>query len=88
MNLGRRLRPALVAVALASAMALSACTTTTGGGDGAGEEQVLRFSSALFPVSLDTHQYPAEEPVQTAVQQVLEPLVEMRDGTPAGVLAE
>jgi peptide/nickel transport system substrate-binding protein len=87
-KLGRRLRPALVAVALAGAMALSACTTTTGGGDGGSEEQVLRFSSALFPVSLDTHRYPAEEPVQTAVQQVLEPLVEMRDGTPVGVLAE
>jgi peptide/nickel transport system substrate-binding protein len=68
-------------------MALSACTTMSGGGGG-NEEQVLRYSPALFPVSLDAHTYPAEEPTQTAVQQVLETLVAMRDGQPVGVPAE
>lgn len=86
MSKARRLRAVLVAVVLAGAVALSACTTTTGGGGGG--EQVLRYSPALFPVSLDAHQYPAEEPTQTAVQQVLETLVAMEDGTPVGVLAE
>jgi peptide/nickel transport system substrate-binding protein len=81
------MRRLLTAVA-AGVMALSACTTMSGGGGGAGEEQVLRYSPALFPVSLDAHQYPAEEPTQTAVQQVLETLVAMEDGTPVGVLAE
>ena len=60
---------------------------SAGGGDEV-EEQVLRYSPALFPVSLDAHQYPAEEPTQTAVQQVLETLVAMEDGKPVGVLAE
>jgi peptide/nickel transport system substrate-binding protein len=81
-------RRLLVAAVLAAAMALTGCTTMSGGGGGAGEEQVLRYSPALFPVSLDAHQYPAEEPTQTAVQQVLEPLVAMEDGQPVGVLAE
>ncbi|MHA6627453.1 ABC transporter substrate-binding protein [Pseudonocardia sichuanensis] len=84
---GRRLRAVLVAAVLAGAMALSACTTTSSGGD-TGGEQVLRYSPALFPVSLDAHQYPAEEPTQTAVQQVLETLVTMEDGEPVGLLAE
>ncbi|NEE04297.1 ABC transporter substrate-binding protein [Phytoactinopolyspora halotolerans] len=61
-----------------------------GGSDTSGEsaEQVFRYSPGLFPVSLDTHQYPAEEGVQTAVQQVLEPLVALDDGEPVPVLAE
>ena len=87
MSKARRLRAVLVAAVLAGAMALSACTTTTGGGDESGQ-QVLRYSPALFPVSLDAHEYPAEEPTQTAVQQVLETLVAMEDGKPVGVLAE
>jgi peptide/nickel transport system substrate-binding protein len=81
-------RRLLVAAALTAAMVLTGCTTMSGGGGGGGEEQVLRYSPALFPVSLDAHQYPAEEPTQTAVQQVLETLVAMQDGTPVGVLAE
>jgi peptide/nickel transport system substrate-binding protein len=82
------MRRLLTAAALAAVMALPACTTMSGGGGGTGEEQVLRYSPALFPVSLDAHQYPAEEPTQTAVQQVLETLVAMEDGQPVGVLAE
>ncbi|MHA6617918.1 ABC transporter substrate-binding protein [Pseudonocardia sp. DLS-67] len=81
-------RRLLTAAAVAGVMALSACTTMSAGSGGAGEEQVLRYSPALFPVSLDAHQYPAEEPTQTAVQQVLETLVAMEDGKPVGVLAE
>lgn len=82
------MRRQLSAAVLAGVMALSGCTTMSAGGGGGGEEQVLRYSPALFPVSLDAHQYPAEEPTQTAVQQVLETLVAMEDGKPVGVLAE
>lgn len=82
----RRPIPRLLAAALAvAALVLSACTTTSGGG---GTEQVLRYAPGLFPVSLDIQQFPAEEPVQTVAQQVMETLVVMQDGKPAPLLAE
>nr|WP_281352520.1 ABC transporter substrate-binding protein [Phytoactinopolyspora alkaliphila] len=67
-------------------LSVAACGGNSGSGDDT--EQVFRYSPGLFPVSLDTHQYPAEEAVQTAIQQVLEPLVALEDGEPVPVLAE
>ncbi|MER7074166.1 ABC transporter substrate-binding protein [Terrabacter sp. NPDC000476] len=83
-----RTRRRTVAVAIAVALGLSACSTTSGPGGGGTGEQTLRYAPGLFPVSLDVQQYPAEEAVQTAAQQVLEPLVELKDGVPAPLLAE
>ncbi|NDL56694.1 ABC transporter substrate-binding protein [Phytoactinopolyspora mesophila] len=70
------------------ALVLASCGGDGGGGAGGEAEQVFRYADGLFPVSLDTHQYPAEEAVQTAVQQVLEPLVRLEDGEPVPVLAQ
>ena len=48
----------------------------------------LRYAPALYPVSLDVQKFPAEEPVQTAVPQVLETLVTYADGEAQPLLAE
>ncbi len=73
----------LAAVVLVAGLA--ACSgssdTPTGG------PQVLRYAPQLFPVSLDVQQFPAEEAVQTTVQQVLETLTTIKDGQPAPKLA-
>ncbi len=47
----------------------------------------MRYAPQLFPVSLDVQQYPAEEPVQTTVQQALETLTVIDKGQPAPKLA-
>ncbi len=41
----------------------------------------------MFPVSLDTHKYAGEEAVQTAIQQIMEPLVRVDGGKIVPVLA-
>jgi len=74
------------AVVTALTLVLTGCTTT--GGGGSGSEQLLRYAPGLFPVSLDVQKFPAEEPVQTVVQQALETLVVMREGKPEPLLAE
>ncbi|GAA3119488.1 MULTISPECIES: ABC transporter substrate-binding protein [Nonomuraea] len=74
-------------VAAALALGLAACGGSGGTGDSAGGEQVLRYAPQLFPVSLDVQQYPAEEAVQTTVQQSLETLTVMKDGKPEPKLA-
>ena len=76
---------ALGAAVLATALALTGCTTMGGGGEetpAADVPQELRYVPGFFPVSLDTHNFPAEEGVQVAIQQVLETLVTF-DGTEA-----
>jgi peptide/nickel transport system substrate-binding protein len=86
-NDGRRQRQPLARLfvsAVVAVLALTGCTTT----GGSTSEQVLRFAPGLFPVSLDIQTFPAEEPVQTVAQQVLETLVVMEDGQPEPLLAE
>ncbi|MEV0167430.1 peptide/nickel transport system substrate-binding protein [Nonomuraea fuscirosea] len=73
-------------VAMALVLGLAACGGS-GGGAADGGEQVLRYAPQLFPVSLDVQQFPAEEAVQTTVQQGLETLTVMKDGQPAPKLA-
>lgn len=65
------------------------------GGDGgtndapaADVEQVLNYVPGFFPVSLDVHEFPSEEGVQVAVQQVLEPLVNFDGEEATPLLAE
>lgn len=72
---------ALVAIALVA----SACTTTAPPAD---VPQTLRYAPGLFPVSLDIHSFPAEEGVQTTIQQVLETLVRYENGEASPLLAE
>ncbi|MGC4943206.1 ABC transporter substrate-binding protein [Kribbella sp. DT2] len=74
---------ALVAVT-ALATGLSACSPASEPGSG---EQVLRYAPSMFPVSLDTHKYAGEEAVQTAIQQIMEPLVRVDGGKIVPVLA-
>ncbi len=66
-----RSRAARVLLAATVLLGLAAC-----GGSGSEDtgDQTLRYAPQLFPVSLDVQQYPAEEPVQTTVQQALETL--------------
>ncbi|MEU8222129.1 ABC transporter substrate-binding protein [Kribbella sp. NPDC048915] len=73
------------AVAVAALAAVAACSPASEPGDGG--EQVLRYAPAMFPVSLDTHKYAGEEAVQTAIQQIMEPLVRVEDGKIVPVLA-
>ncbi|MEV0715377.1 ABC transporter substrate-binding protein [Asanoa sp. NPDC050611] len=77
----RAARVLLVATVL---LGLAAC-----GDDGSADsgDQTLRYAPQLFPVSLDVQQYPAEEPVQTTVQQALETLTVIQNGEPAPKLA-
>ncbi|WP_431932953.1 ABC transporter substrate-binding protein [Nonomuraea jabiensis] len=75
----------LAAVALV--MGLAACGGSGGSASSDTEGQVLRYAPQLFPVSLDVQQYPAEEAVQTTVQQGLETLTVMKDGQAAPKLA-
>jgi peptide/nickel transport system substrate-binding protein len=77
-----RAKGCLVAAALV--VGLAACGTS---GDSDSDSQVLRYAPQLFPVSLDVQQYPAEEAVQTTVQQALETLTVMKDGQAAPKLA-
>ncbi|QFY09442.1 ABC transporter substrate-binding protein [Nonomuraea phyllanthi] len=80
-----RAKGCLVAVALV--MGLAACGGSGDAGSADSENQVLRYAPQLFPVSLDVQQYPAEEAVQTTVQQGLETLTVMKDGQPSPKLA-
>lgn len=68
----------------AIALAVSGCSTTSG--DDVAQE--LRYVPGLFPVSLDIHNFPAEEGVQTTIQQVLETLVTYDNGEASPLLAE
>ncbi|GAB3805161.1 ABC transporter substrate-binding protein [Micromonospora zhanjiangensis] len=77
-----RLKSCLLAVALVAGLA--GCG---GSGDAESGDAVVRYAPQLFPVSLDVQQYPAEEAVQTTVQQALETLTVMKDGQPAPKLA-
>jgi peptide/nickel transport system substrate-binding protein len=77
-----RIRGCLAAAALV--LGLAACGSS---GDSDSANQVLRYAPQLFPVSLDVQQYPAEEAVQTTVQQALETLTVIKDGQPAPKLA-
>ncbi|HEY9336426.1 MAG TPA: ABC transporter substrate-binding protein, partial [Kribbella sp.] len=79
--LRKRFAAALGAVALAAVAACSPASEPSSG------EQVLRYAPAMFPVSLDTHKYAGEEAVQTAIQQIMEPLVRVDDGKIVPVLA-
>ncbi|MEV6965980.1 ABC transporter substrate-binding protein [Hamadaea sp. NPDC051192] len=79
-----RARAVSCLAAAALVVALAACSSAD---DAGGDSQVLRFAPQLFPVSLDVQQYPAEEAVQTTVQQALETLTVMKDGQPAPKLA-
>ncbi|GAB2654811.1 ABC transporter substrate-binding protein [Kribbella swartbergensis] len=73
-----------LAVLTTVAAGLSACSPASEPGSG---EQVLRYAPAMFPVSLDTHKFAGEEAVQTAIQQIMEPLVRIEDGKIVPVLA-
>jgi peptide/nickel transport system substrate-binding protein len=81
----RKHRAGGLLAAAALVVGLTACSS--GSDTPASGEQVLRYAPQLFPVSLDVQQYPAEEPVQTTVGQVLETLTVMKDGEPAPKLA-
>lgn len=75
---------AIVAAALtAFALLASACTSKS-----SDAPQELRYVTGLFPVSLDVHNFPAEEGVQTVIQQALETLVTYDDGKASPLLAE
>ena len=78
-------RAARVLVAATLVLGLAACSSSSDSGDTG--DQVLRYAPQLFPVSLDVQQYPAEEPVQTTVQQALETLTVIDKGQPAPKLA-
>jgi peptide/nickel transport system substrate-binding protein len=78
-------RAARVLVAATLVLGLAACSSSSDSGDTG--DQVLRYAPQLFPVSLDVQQYPAEEPVQTTVQQALETLTVIDNGQPAPKLA-
>ncbi|GIF45693.1 glutathione ABC transporter substrate-binding protein [Asanoa ferruginea] len=80
-----RSRAARVLVAATLVFGLAACSSGDDSGDTG--DQVLRYAPQLFPVSLDVQQYPAEEPVQTTVQQALETLTVIDNGQPAPKLA-
>ena len=73
-----------LAVLTTVAAGLSACSPASEPSSG---EQVLRYAPAMFPVSLDTHKFAGEEAVQTAIQQIMEPLVRVDDGKIVPVLA-
>lgn len=87
MTTRRRRIAALGAALTAFALAVTGCSTTT---QQAPEDvpQELRYVTGLFPVSLDVHNFPAEEGVQTTIQQVLETLVTYEDGEASPLLAE
>jgi peptide/nickel transport system substrate-binding protein len=73
-----------LAVLTTVAAGLSACSPASEPSSG---EQVLRYAPAMFPVSLDTHKFAGEEAVQTAIQQIMEPLVRVDNGKIVPVLA-
>ncbi|MFG1624894.1 ABC transporter substrate-binding protein [Kribbella sp. NPDC049227] len=77
----------VAAVAVAALAALSACSPASEPGADGGGEQILRYAPAMFPVSLDTHKFAGEEAVQTAIQQIMEPLVRVENGKIVPVLA-
>ena len=79
-----RSRAARVLLAATVLLGLAACGSS--GSEDTGD-QTLRYAPQLFPVSLDVQQYPAEEPVQTTVQQALETLTVIDKGQPAPKLA-
>ena len=79
-----RSRAARVLLAATVLLGLAACS---GSGSEDTGDQTLRYAPQLFPVSLDVQQYPAEEPVQTTVQQALETLTVIDKGQPAPKLA-
>ncbi|WP_433166848.1 ABC transporter substrate-binding protein [Kribbella sp. CA-247076] len=81
--LRKRIVGALAALTTVAA-GLSACSPASEPSSG---EQVLRYAPAMFPVSLDTHKFAGEEAVQTAIQQIMEPLVRVDDGKIVPVLA-
>ncbi|SEE30475.1 ABC transporter substrate-binding protein [Ruania alba] len=78
----------VAAAVLATALTVVGCTTTTEGGDGETAPQELTYVPAFFPVSLDPHNFPAEEGTQVAAQQTLETLVTYNDGEAQPLLAE
>ncbi|TDO45633.1 peptide/nickel transport system substrate-binding protein [Kribbella sp. VKM Ac-2571] len=78
------LRKRFVAALVAVTLGVAACSPASEPSSG---EQVLRYAPAMFPVSLDTHKYAGEEAVQTAIQQIMEPLVRVDDGKIVPVLA-
>lgn len=76
---------AAIAAVVAAGLAITGCSAGSGGSEGTGApaaEQSFTFAPALFPVSLDIANFPAEEGVQTAVQQAMQTLVTF-DGTEA-----
>ena len=79
-----RSRAARVLLAATVLLGLAACSGSDSADTG---DQTLRYAPQLFPVSLDVQQYPAEEPVQTTVQQALETLTVIDKGEPAPKLA-
>jgi peptide/nickel transport system substrate-binding protein len=78
------LRKRFVAALAAVTLGVAACSPASEPSSG---EQVLRYAPAMFPVSLDTHKYAGEEAVQTAIQQIMEPLVRVDGGKIVPVLA-
>ena len=82
----RRRVAAFGAALLAVALVATGCTTT--GGETEKPAQELRYVTSFFPVSLDIHNFPAEEGTQVAVQQTLETLVTYEDGEAKPLLAE
>ncbi|MBB5980283.1 ABC transporter substrate-binding protein [Kribbella solani] len=85
--LRKRFVAALGVVALASVVTVAACSPASEPSSSGGGDQVLRYAPAMFPVSLDTHKYAGEEAVQTAIQQIMEPLVRVDGGKIVPVLA-
>lgn len=63
-------------------------TTTDGNGDASSVPQDFVYVPGLFPVSLDIHDFPGEEGVQVAIQQVLETLVTFDGSEAKPLLAE
>ncbi|RZT27884.1 peptide/nickel transport system substrate-binding protein [Kribbella sp. VKM Ac-2569] len=78
------LRKRFVAALVAVTLGVAGCSPASEPSSG---EQVLRYAPAMFPVSLDTHKYAGEEAVQTAIQQIMEPLVRVDGGKIVPVLA-